>query len=126
MDITTVLVQFFGVVFTVFGLSMVINKKGMAAAFAEMVQNRSFFWLAGFFTVVLGAALVALNNVWTSGWTLLVTIIGWLVLIKGAFILFLPKTAEKFYKKYTTDDLLAFYGVVAFIIGLVFLYWGFM
>jgi hypothetical protein len=125
MNITVILVQFWGIVLAITGLSMIANKKGTAAALAAITENRGLLWTVGFFTLLLGAALVVLDSTWTSGMALLITIISWLVLIKGAFILFFSDAAAALYKRYNTDGVLVFWGVIAFIIGLVFLYLGF-
>jgi len=108
----------------VFGLSMIVNKRGTAAALQEMFKNQGFLWLVGFVTLTLGVVLVALNNIWTPGMTLLITILGWAVLIKGMFILFFPNVAVMFYRKFVTESLLILYGVIALIAGLIFLCLG--
>jgi len=124
MNTTNALLQFWGIFLTVFGLSMIINKRGTAAALQEMFKNQGFLWLVGFVTLTLGVVLVAINNVWTSGIVLLVTVMGWLVLIKGAFILFFPNVAVMLYRKFITESLLVLYGIIAFILGLIFLCLG--
>jgi len=124
MDITNTLVQFWGIFLMVFGLSMIVNKRGTAAALQEMFKNQGFLWLVGFVTLTLGVVLVALNNIWTPGMTLLITILGWAVLIKGMFILFFPNVAVMFYRKFVTESLLILYGVIALIAGLIFLCLG--
>jgi drug/metabolite transporter (DMT)-like permease len=125
MNITVVLAQIFGILFVVLGVSMVVNKKGAAAALVEFGQNQGFLWLAGLIALVMGAVLVTLSNVWMSGLlALVVTIIGWLVLVKGIFILWFQNAAAKLYGKYTTSKLLIWWGIVIFVIGLVLLYKG--
>jgi hypothetical protein len=126
MEITTILVRFFGILFAVFGFSMIINRKGTAAALTGLIKSQGLLWLTGLITLVLGSVFVALCNGWDSGLGLIVAIVGWLALIKGVFILFFPSAAAALYRRFVTDGMLVFCGVIAFILGLVFLYWGFM
>jgi hypothetical protein len=70
---------------------------------------------------MLGVTVVVLNNVWTSGLPLLVTIIGWLMLIKGAFILLLPNTAASYYKRMNKNSLFIWAGILVLALGLVLL-----
>ena len=72
----------------------------------------------GLFTLALGAVVLILNNVWSSGLQLLITIIGWLILIKGLFITILPSTAASFYKKFNKGWVLTLAGIVGLILGL--------
>jgi hypothetical protein len=74
----------------------------------------------------MGAVVVAMNNVWTSGLPLLITILGWLIIIKGAFLLLLPGPAMALYRWCNKDGVLIFGGIVAFLLGLVLLWMRFL
>jgi hypothetical protein len=120
---TVVIAQILGIFFAVTGISMVINKRGTAAAIEESLQNKGISWIWALLALLIGAVVVVLNNEWTSGLALLVTILGWLALIKGAFILIFPGAAISLYKKLSKGGMLAFCGVVALVLGLVLFYW---
>jgi uncharacterized protein YjeT (DUF2065 family) len=114
-----------GIVLTVSGLSLLFNKKGVRSLIEETTQNQGLLWLFGFFALVMGSILVVLNNVWGSGVQLLVTLIGWLTLIKGAFILLFPNTAVSLSKKWDKKGLFVFSGLGTLVLGLILLYAGF-
>lgn len=121
MNLTNVLVEILGIIFLVIGVSMIFNKKGTKAAVEKITQDDGVLWLAGFSALVMGAVIVALNNVWTSGWTLVITVMGWLCLIKGFFILVFPNPTTSLYKKFNKDVFFVIVGLIAIIIGLIFL-----
>jgi hypothetical protein len=125
MDTTIVFAQVLGVVFTVCGLAAVVDRKGVGAAVEQMTQNRGFMWFFGFVVLVLGAVIVALNNVWVPTLPLLITILGWLSIIKGAFILLCPNGAVAVYKKCNTSSVFIIGGIIAFVLGLALMYKGF-
>jgi len=122
MNNSIVIAQILGIFFAVVGVSMALNKKTVMAAMEEAVQNRGYLWLWGFLAVATGAIILPLNNVWTSGLPLLITILGWLALIKGVFIFVFPDVAVSMYRKFNSSGVLVFCGLVALILGLVLLY----
>ena len=127
MNLTLVFTQIFGILFVVLGLSMVFNKKGVSGAMTEMVQNQGLLWTVGFLALSMGVVMVVLHNVWTGGiLEVVITVIGWAALIKGVFILWFPNAAAALYRKCNTGSMLVWWGIIAFIIGLVLLYKGFL
>ena len=126
MDTSIVLAQILGIILAVVSLSVLFNKKITAIAVSEMVQNKGVMWITGFLALVLGAIVLAFNNIWSSGLASLVTVVGWLALIKGTFILVFPKATASFYAKMSKTDIFFFSGIVGIILSAVLLYGGFM
>lgn len=118
---TFVIAQVLGIFFALAGISMLVNSKATALAVEESVENKGTLWLWGFLAVIVGAVVVVLNNTWTSGLAVLVAIIGWIALVKGAFILIFPGAAVALYKKFSKQWLLVLGGIVALILGIVLL-----
>jgi hypothetical protein len=121
---TTVIAQILGIFFAVTGISLVVNSKGTAAAMEASVQNKGILWLWGMLALLIGAVIVVINRAWTSGLPLLVTILGWIAMVKGAFIFIFPHAAVSLYGRFNKSGLLVFCGVVALILGLVLFWWG--
>ena len=119
MDISIVLAKILGLCFAILGLSMLFNKKWTALAIEEIIKNQGLTWLAGFITLVIGAVLVVLNNVWTSGLPLFITILGWLTLIKGTIVLVFPNLTISYYKKMNNGNIFVWGGAIVFILGLI-------
>lgn len=119
MYTSIIIAQILGIIFMVLGLSMLINKKGTALAIEEMMKNQGLMWIAGLVTLIMGSVIVMLNNVWTSGLPLLVTILGWLTLIKGVSLLFFPNLASSYYQKMNKGNIFTWGGMIVFILGLL-------
>jgi len=126
MNVSIAITQVLGIVFTIMGLSVVIDRKNVSTALEKVTQDRGFLWLWSFLILTMGAVIVVMNNVWTSGLPLLVTVLGWLTVIKGAFLLLLPGPAIALYRKCNRDGVLIFGGIIALLLGLVLLYLGFL
>jgi hypothetical protein len=126
MNISIAITQFFGILFVVMGLSVVVDRKGTTAVMQEMLKSRVLLWMGGLIALIMGAAFVVMNDTWTSGLPLLVTILGWLTLAKGCFILLFPRATAAVYGKFCKERMLAPWGVVCVVIGVVLLYLSFM
>lgn len=115
-----------GIVLTVIGLSILISRKGVMATLEEATNNRGFLWFYGLFALMLGAVIIALNNVWSSGGLqLTVTIIGWLALLKGVYILIFPNFAASLYRKCNKSSIMLLAGFVVLIVGVILLFVAF-
>jgi drug/metabolite transporter (DMT)-like permease len=123
MDISVVLAQIGGIFFVVIGVAMAVSSKAIASALEESVEHKGMMLMWGILALLIGAVVIVLNNIWTTGLPLLVTILGWLALLKGTFILLAPAAATSLYKKFGKSGMVVFVGVVVFVIGLVLLYW---
>jgi hypothetical protein len=122
MDISVVIAQVLGIFFVVMGIAMVANSKATVAAIEESTLHKGVMYLWGIVALLVGATIVVLNNVWTSGLPLFVTILGWLAIIKAAFILLAPGAAASMYRKFGKGGMVVFCGVVVFVVGVLLLY----
>lgn len=123
MDISVIIAQALGIFLAVTGIAMVVNGKATAGAIEESVSHKGMVFLWGLLALATGSVIVVLNNTWTSGLPLLVTILGWLAIVKGAFVLLAPGAAAALYRKFGHSGMIVFCGVVCFVLGVVLLYW---
>jgi hypothetical protein len=123
MDISTVIAQILGIFFVVAGIALVGNSKAVTAAIEEAVQNKGILFVWGILALGVGAVIVTLNNAWITGLPLLITVLGWLAVLKGAFIMIFPGAAASLYKSFNKCGIIVFCGIVVFALGLVLLYW---
>jgi hypothetical protein len=72
----------------------------------------------------MGTVIVALHNVWIADWQLLVTVLGWLMVIKGAVIMLFPSSMMLFYRKFLSDHLFTYSGIYAIVLGSLLLFLG--
>jgi len=123
MDISVIIAQIVGIFFAVAGIAMIVNSKGVAEAVEQSVENKGILFAWGILALLIGAVIVTLNDAWATGMQALITVIGWLALIKGAFILFFPNAAAWLYRKFNKPWLLVVCGIVALVIGVFLIYW---
>jgi hypothetical protein len=88
---TVFLSRLIGLVLLIIAVPMILDKQSMMATFGLVIEDRGLLLVLGIASVVSGAAIVLLHNVWRKGlWPLVVTLCGWLLLLRGVLILFLP------------------------------------
>ena len=76
------------------------------------------------FTLVLGLLIIVTHNVWQS-WPIVITIIGWLILLKAIFNLIMPEQALKFAKDMDLSKAMNLYAFCGIVVGGFLLYVGF-
>ena len=91
------------------------------ATMEELTGNKIFIFLGGVIALIMGSVLVTLNNIWTSGIPFIITIIGWLALLKGVFLTVFPGSAVSFYKKANKSGIFILGGLVVLVLGLIML-----
>lgn len=65
-----------------------------------IVENRAFGLTYGYLSLFLGLISVLLHNIWTMDWHVLITIFGWLALLKGIIVIAWPEISKN--TKYET------------------------
>jgi len=124
MDLSLFLAQLLGLMYIVTGVGIFANKGRFRALYEEMLGNAPLIYLMGILSLVFGFVVVTFHNQWVSDWTVLITIIGWLGLIKGILIIVSPRTIIQSARFWLQRMQLL--SVVVLAIGLVLGYFGFM
>ena len=66
--------------------------------------NAGLTYMGGFITAVIGLAIVNYHNRWTKNWTVLITILGWLALVKGILLIAFPQFVHNLSERMLTDS----------------------
>lgn len=94
MDVSHYLAILWGVTLAVVSLALLKDPKRLETFLAEKKNGMvMFFW--GVVTFVIGLAMVLVHNVWVLDWPVVITLLGWLTVLKGLDLLFLPERMEK-------------------------------
>jgi len=107
---------------------MITRKQATVEAVTALVQNPSMMFNLGVIMLPAGLAMVLAHNIW-SGSTLavIVTIVGWLTVIKSVLFLFLPPELEAafFLGQLHYQELFYLYAVAPLVVGIYLTYGGF-
>ena len=122
MHIANKLAILAGSAFLVVGLSLFTNPY-VSTAMNDLVNNQGLLWVTGLVTFVMGTVMLALYNTWSKSWRVLVTIIGWLAVIKGAVLMLFPQVMT-LYVNFLSNTTLTLSGIYAIVFGGLFLFLG--
>ncbi len=92
----------------------------------DMYKNAALTYMMGFIAIIVGFLIVHYHNFWGRDWTVLITIIGWLSLIKGFFIIAFPKFIQRLSEPFLTKKALMIFPYVTLSLGILFGYFGFV
>ena len=94
MTNSTFISRLMGPVLLFMGIGAVIGllgkfPEGYIGMLREM-NNQSATIILGMFALLAGLAIVNTHNLWVSDWRVIITILGWLAIVRGALSLLFP------------------------------------
>ena len=89
MEISIFLARVFGLYFVIMALALLVRPQGMNLLI-ETLKTTRVIYVSGLFALMLRIPLVIIHNVWDGTWRVVVTLIVWLVLLKGIFRVLFP------------------------------------
>jgi len=102
MEATIFLVQFWGWFFVIESLIYLFRLK----VFLERLGDRAFVTLDGYLSFTLGLVTIILHNIWVADWRVIITVLGWLFLLRGVVRISFPETIYKMTPKLTSKPAL--------------------
>jgi hypothetical protein len=80
-----------GPVLVVIGIGVLLNLQHYIALIAEAVRSPMLIYIAGLLALTGGLAMLNAYRAWTADWRVVVTVLGWLMVIGGVFRIALPR-----------------------------------
>ena len=109
-------------------LAMMIHKQATVDTITALLNNSPTLFLTGIICLIAGLAMVLVHNLWSGGpLTVVVTLVGWLTLLKGLLAVFLPMHAEAglYLRVFHYQQLFYLYASIVLVLGLYVTYAGF-
>ena len=128
MQTSIFIAKIFGLMYLVFGLGVLFNGAFYRKLLDEFTKSVAHLYWGGIFALLAGFLIVNYHNVWEGDWwVVLITILGWIGLLKGFLLIVFPKAIVSWTKAWTkAKNFLPIWGVIILIIGLIFGYYGFV
>lgn len=126
MNISKFLAKVIGLYLLIVSIALLTNQQQFTLAINNLINNSALMFVIGFFTIILGILLVVSHNVWEMNWRILITLIGWIALLKGISILIFPQYMDKISLVFIQNPHFAYAaGGVDLLLGLILCYYGF-
>ncbi len=122
MDLSVLLARIIAVIYIASGIGVLTGKINFSAIANEFGRSPVLTYIAGTLAIITGTILLYYHNIWIMNWTVLITIISWIIFIGGIVIIISPRSlfyCKKFYRQSR------FWGAFMVCFGLIFGYFGF-
>ena len=118
--------QLFGLAYLVMGIGGVIKRDAYIKLMDDFSKSMGLLFITGLLTITVGFLLVTFHNVWVMGWTVIITIFGWIALIKGIGILMFPGFYFRIFDSMKKRKMMMrIYPIFVLLIGVFLLLLGF-
>ena len=126
MQTSIFLARLLGPALLTVGIGILLNQNYYRGMTREFVASRPLFYLAAVIGVIAGLAIVLVHNVWVLNWRVLITLLGWINLLRGAFSILLPEQSFALGgRAMASKHMPMIAGVFALLIGLTLSYFGY-
>ncbi|MFA6931171.1 MAG: hypothetical protein WCT05_12665 [Lentisphaeria bacterium] len=124
-SISITVARILGLLYLSVAIGSIFRKDYFRDILKSFSENALLAYFSGFIALVLGGLLVHLHNEWTTDWTVLITIVGWIALLKGIVLLAYPNITRLFLPLLLLKHGLSFIPWLCAALGLCFCYFGF-
>ena len=121
IELSIFIARTLGVMYLSIGLGFFIFREMHVLALRKILDSPGYAMLGGFIAAAGGMAMVTYHNLWVNDWRVIITIVGWIALIKGVMLLIMPGYICTFrgvllvrYGKYLTVAILIFGSVLTY------------
>jgi len=89
-------------------------------------KSPSMIYLSGYSFLGLGILITVIHQILAADWRINITILGWLILLKGLMRILFPDTIKKLIEKKKNDQRFMLGEIIAFMLSIYLLYQGFI
>ncbi|MDI7863898.1 hypothetical protein MRS76_18250 [Rhizobiaceae bacterium n13] len=93
MDRSLFLSRLIGPTFLAIALGMLVNLGMYESMIAEALRPGILFYLGGLLSLLGGLAITNLHNKWQMNWRVIITVLGWLMVLGGVARIVAPQFA---------------------------------
>jgi len=94
------LAQLLGPYLAIVGIGIFLNPKNCQQMVHEYTQSAALIYFGGILALFFGLLIILFHNVWVANWAVIITLLGWLGLVKGACLIIIPDKMKKFAEYY--------------------------
>lgn len=124
MELSIFLAKTWGV-YTLIAFVVLLIKKKEFKKLIQNLDNGMFYLYGGFLSLGIGIPHVIGHSIWTMDFRSVVTLLGWASLVKGIFLLLIPKASKKMANTLVASGFYQMLLFVYLLIGVYLTYVGF-
>jgi len=126
MQTSIFIAKFLGVAYVIFGLGLLLNPKYYKKMLSDLMKSTSSIYYGGIMALVAGFLITYYHNLWCTNWAVVITVLGWMGLLKGFLLIVLPNVMVSWTKSWTKNmSFIPLWGSIVLLMGLYLIYFGF-
>jgi hypothetical protein len=126
MQTSLFLARLIGPVLLIIAVGIFANEKAYRALGKEVLASYAFIYFFSVADLVGGIAIVLVHNVWIADWRILITLLGWMMVVRGAVRILVPDAVRKMGKKALANkSIFTVTAAVVVVIGAVLCFYGY-
>lgn len=107
-------------------LAMIVHQPRYKKTVMDTLSHPSLMTFSGLIALGLGLLVVVSHNIWVSQWPVVVTLVGWVLIIQGIMRIFWPESFAKMTKDMLAGSGYTFMSWVWLLVGIYLIWAGFM
>jgi len=96
MQTSIFLAKLIGPIMVIVAAGVLLNRQLVDALAREILGSPALLFLLGFLDFASGLAIVLVHNVWIADWRIIITLLGWLLMARGAARILIPDQVKPF------------------------------
>lgn len=76
-------------------LAMIVRRPAFEILLREAGNNQLLLFISATIATIIGLLIVVSHNLWVADWRVVITILGWLTLLKGLVRFFFPSVVQQ-------------------------------
>ena len=118
--------QLFSFVYLAVGVGMFLNRDFYSRLISDFCEHAAALYIGGIAALAIGFVILAHRGLsCTHDWSMILSLIGWLALIKGILILVFPKSMINLIRAMKKENLFRLWSIVIIVLGLALAFLGF-
>lgn len=117
------LAAIFGPFLTIMGLWMLLYIENMMKVMGSLKTSPGAFYILGLINLLLGLTIINIYNNWTLDLSFLVTLLGWVMVLRGILVFFVPQLVIK--TTMSKQKTIHYMGIIPLIWGLLLSWFAF-
>jgi len=127
METSILLARIIGPLFLVVGVGIFINLEHYRRMLADFGHSPLQIYVSGMTALLVGLIVVAFHNVWEWGWPVIITVLGWAMVLKGAIRIVAPRLVAERSERYGRNtNVVMTSAIVVLVLGGVLTYFGYV
>lgn len=125
MFLSIIFAQIIGFYFVFVSMGTLLNQKRYRKNAQDFLATQSLVAITENLSLLFGLIILVTHQIWVLNWPTLITLIGWILLIRGLVAIYFPIWFMR-YSKYLLDKKgFIFMAWLSFIVGIILLWIGF-